>query len=440
MPTDDGVVETMRTWNPGVSLLTSSSLAAPAPLVATGAVGHSSSPAARSSNNIAFKSDNDATAKANETAVGGGRAKTRVGRMTSPLRGLRDRERGVPGTGKAAGVTAPALNPPPPPLTDVHARLRGSILSPSPLSSPATCFLGNAHHSPPIGSGGSGGGAISCPPMGLEPTGVERIGSHYSPAAQALYLDLDRGRLAWRGTDGAGCFGAESVGVDSGGGPGRGSLEGAKAPPWVQQRRAVESSRAARVWSGLDSRIVAAAAAGHHGGDQKAAAGGLPAAATAPPRLANNLPSGNGIDGRNDHPEEEEEPLLLRLPLPSSSSTAGTHSESLLDDGKQKTPVAPGDPRRSGRTPRSSNSGVRLTHAPDDALWSAEREQSSCWGEGDGGSGGVAQTPALGRAGSVSGVGGDGGSRGHGAAAVMKVARAVKEAETEERYQTGRTR
>lgn len=419
MPDDDGVVETMRTWTPGVVVPTTTFLTAVPPLAVAGTSGRSSSPAARGNGNTAFKAGHDATAKAAETAIAGGKAKARVSRMTSPLRGLRGREKGA---ATEAEVAAPTLNPPPPPLMDVHARLRGSVLSPSP--SPATCTPGSARQPSPAGSGGVGvGAATSCPPMGLEPTGVERLGSHYSPAAQALYLDLARGRLAWRDAGGAGCLRAERV-ADSGDDPGRGALEGAEAP-WVQQRSAVGSLRASRVWSGLDSRIVASA--GGHPAGGKTAAGGLPAAATVPPRVT-NLPSGFEIvDGRG-HVERKE-------PLPSPSPPSPAAEKRKLD-----RPVAPSNPRGSGTTPRRGTSGVRLTSAPRRVLSRAEREAGSGAGGSEGRSGGVAQKKAFERLEGGSevdngGGGGSGGDGGHGATAVLQAALVVKAAETEEQHQ-----
>lgn len=427
MPTDDGVVETMRTWNPGVA-------------VSAGVSGYSSSAAVRGNSNSAFKHDHDATAMASETTIAGGRTKTRASRMTSPLRGRRVRDKGGARTATAAGVNAPLiLSPPPPPLMDVHARLRGSVLSPSP--SPSTCFLGNAHQSAPVASGGSGGGAIACPPMGLEPTGVERLGSHYSPAAQALYLDLGRGRLAWRDADGAGSFRPGSVEVSSSGGPGGGYLESPESP-WVQQRKAVESSRASRVWSGMDSRIIAAAAvaAGHCAGGE-ATTGGPPAATMVLPAPA-NPPSGFDIDGSKDTTERKEPSLSPSSPTPSSPPTAReTLSDKLPWERKHNYPVAPSDPRGSGTTPRISSSGFRLTHGPGEALLSADRNRSSFVGEGEsGGADGVAQTPDVGRAGSGIGIDGAGHHRGSGAGAVVEFARAVRDAESEERHQAGFTR
>lgn len=79
---------------------------------------------------------------------------------------------------EAGAVVPPPSPPPPPPLLDVHARLRGSIISPSDA--------GTAPNGPQNG------------PLGLEPRGVERVGGHYSPAAQELSLDPSRGVITWR--------------------------------------------------------------------------------------------------------------------------------------------------------------------------------------------------------------------------------------------------
>lgn len=428
MPTGDGVVETMRSWTPGVVQPATSALAVPTPLAATAAfAGHASSAAARGNTNTnkatLFKSDHDiAAAMASDTATAGGRAKTRVGRNTSPLRGLRGRERGVAGIATtAAGVNAPpTLSPPPPPLMDVHARLRGSVLSTSPF--PTT-----------------GVGAIACPPMGLEPTGVERLGGHYSPAAQALYLDLERGRLAWRGSNGAGCLRPGSVEVDSSGGTGAGSLEGIEVP-WAQQREATGSSRASRVLARLDSRIITATSS-HHAGGKAAAGGGLPTA-TRVPLSPVNLPLDFGINGSNGRTEEKEA-FFPPSPLSPLSPTAGRVSDRPSEARNHTKPVAPNDPRGSRTTPRRSTSGVRLTYAPDDdVLPSAERENESSTREGEGsGPGGVGQTQVSGLVESGSDADGVDGSRGHGGAtAVVEAARAVWAVESEKRQQAGFTR
>lgn len=69
-------------------------------------------------------------------------------------------------------------------------------------------------------AGGRGGGGVGVKhgrgawPLGSEPRGVERLGNHYSPAAQALYLDPERGCIAWRDCGKAG-FGV-GIGLESG--------------------------------------------------------------------------------------------------------------------------------------------------------------------------------------------------------------------------------
>eukprot|EP00903_Cladosiphon_okamuranus_P012758 g11926.t1 len=445
MPTDDGVVETMRSWTPGVVLPTTSAMTATTPLAATAAtVGHPSLAPARgntSNDNAAvFKSDHDiAAAMTSDTATAGSRAKNRGGRITSPLRALRGWERGVAGIATStAGVNAPPpLNPPPPPLMDVHARLRGSVLSPSP--SPTTGVIGNACQSSPIahGSGSSGRAIVACPPMGLEPTGVERLGSHYSPAAQALYLDLGRGRLAWREADGTRCLRPGSVEVNRGGGTGVGSLEGIEVTPWAQQRETAGSSRASRVLAGLDSRIVAAASS-HHMGGKAAAGGGMPMAISVPP-MPVNLPPNFSIDGRNGRMEEREA-LPSPSPLSSLSPTAGRVSDQTSEARNHITPVTPNDPRGSRTNPRHSTAGVRLTYARgDDVLLSVERDEKPRTREGERSvPGGVVQTQVFGPLGSGSDADRVDSSRGYGGTtAVVEAARAVWAVDSEKRHQAG---
>lgn len=152
-----------------------------------------------------------------------------LGRMTSQLRGLRGRQRTLLGAfTKQTEADRPASSsnvdhpppPLPPPLMDVHARLRGSVLS-APSSSrpsPGRGVRGKGCESngidramatvvsgTPVDAGLTAAAVFGCRPMGLEPTGVERLGSHYSPAAQFLYIDPNRGCLAWRDGDGRDC-------------------------------------------------------------------------------------------------------------------------------------------------------------------------------------------------------------------------------------------
>lgn len=126
---------------------------------------------------------------------------------------------------------------PPASLIDVHARLRGSIVSPQPrpsqlalsgrssstvgrgpgyvsLSSTARAQTGGQSSSVDLSleTGSESActavsGTVAATPKKwqdssstsrLEPTGVERLGNHYSPGAQALYLDLDLGCIARR--------------------------------------------------------------------------------------------------------------------------------------------------------------------------------------------------------------------------------------------------
>lgn len=115
---------------------------------------------------------------------------TRRGRIGRSLV-LKKRGRLAEASVTAAGpVAQPPSPPPPPPLLDVHARLRGSILSPSDA------------------------GTSQNGPLGLEPRGVECVGGHYSPAAQALSLDPSRGVITWR--RGERMFGCQGGGRDGG--------------------------------------------------------------------------------------------------------------------------------------------------------------------------------------------------------------------------------
>lgn len=115
---------------------------------------------------------------------------TRRGRIGRSLV-LKKRGRLAEASVTAAGAVAqPPSPPPPPPLLDVHARLRGSILSPSDA------------------------GTAQNGPLGLELTGVECVGGHYSPAAQELSLDPSRGVITWR--RGERSFGRQGGGRDGG--------------------------------------------------------------------------------------------------------------------------------------------------------------------------------------------------------------------------------
>lgn len=58
--------------------------------------------------------------------------------------------------------------------------------------------VGELADSEGTGDGSDVDGAALGWPLGLEPRGVERLGNHYSPAAQVLFLDRDRGCIAWR--------------------------------------------------------------------------------------------------------------------------------------------------------------------------------------------------------------------------------------------------
>lgn len=160
---DDGVVQTMRIWNPGAI----STAAAAAPQRAEQVI----------------------TAPISERITSGRR---------SPLRSRRDRG--------ARRLSSPATiyKPPPPPLIDVYARLRGSIITPRHCGKPVSA------------AGGIESKTLVSPkknPHGREATGVERVGSHYSPAAQGLLLDSCRGCISWREKRTEGVIGGGGGGV-----------------------------------------------------------------------------------------------------------------------------------------------------------------------------------------------------------------------------------
>ncbi|CAM9601528.1 unnamed protein product, partial [Ectocarpus fasciculatus] len=294
MPTDDGVVAAMRAWNPGASSASSAG---------TGASGHlaflgdgNDSDVGRTSGLLGKDATGAAKTKAGEIVGSTVRARIGLGRMTLPLRGFRDRARtpvgmatGDSATGTAAGTVV--SSPPPPPLMDVHARLRGSVLSASPP--PMACLLeATAAPSPSSPNGGRAIASSVLPernrsraaaaepgtrPTGhralwLEPKGVERLGSYYSPAAQLLYLDVSRGCLAWRESFNTGGF-TSNNGASNSGGVGGGLYLSILAPATpklarndaAREQPSPTNSASAHVSVGVSNGTRAAPQRGPHG-------------------------------------------------------------------------------------------------------------------------------------------------------------------------------
>lgn len=408
MPTDDGVVAAMRAWNPGASSPSSAR---------TGVSGHLAFLGDGDDSDVRSKSGvlgKDATGAAkimgDEIAVGTVRTRIGLGRMTLPLGGFRDRGRTPVGmaTGEGAAATAAGTvvsPPPPPPLMDVHARLRGSVLPASP--SPMACLLAATTAPSPSSPNGGRGIANSVSPerkrsraaaveprtrptghraLWLEPTGVERLGSYYSPAAQLLYLDVSRGCLAWREGGNTGGFTSSNGGSNNGGvGGGLDSRVLAPATPKLVRRDAAREqtsptdSANPRVYLGILSNGTRAASQrgpngvnatvvtgtssnekdGHelgwrtpHGESEcrnrpayagGGGGGGGPSVPSSSEARQLPRPHDNNYSSRNDGQEERSETLMSSSPPDAIAAGAGVQPPELPSEGNNNAvgPLVP---------------------------------------------------------------------------------------------------
>lgn len=171
---DCNLVETMRAWNPGVPPKASST-------ATTMTTSHASQ-----GDGLSFSPRGNLHHHHSVTDIVG---RGGIGKQVSSGRG---------GVAARVGASGSAVNLPaqrvPPPLIDIHARLRGVILSSPRRSNTKSAAVAGGGLEDRTGRTGP----AEIAPLGLEPRGVERVGSHYSPAAQDLLLDLCRGCITWR--------------------------------------------------------------------------------------------------------------------------------------------------------------------------------------------------------------------------------------------------
>ncbi|CAB1120679.1 unnamed protein product [Ectocarpus sp. CCAP 1310/34] len=451
MPTDNGVVAAMRAWNPGASSASSAGTGVSGSLAL---LGDGNDGDVRSKSGLLGK---DATGAAKITAgeITGSTVRARIGlgRITLPLRGFRDRGRTPVGmaTGDSAAATAATVvSPPPPPLMDVHARLRGSVLSASP--SPMARLLAATTAPSPSSPYGDRGIANSILPerkrsraaavepgtrptghraLWLEPTGVERLGSYYSPAAQLLYLDVSRGCLAWRESANTGGFTCNDGGSDNGGvGGGLGSRILLPATPKLARRDAARGkssytdSANAQGYDGIVSSITRAASQagpngvnakvvtrtgssekdGHElglrtphkesechnrpayaGGGDGGCGPGVPSSSKA---CDMSRPHDSSHDSRNDGHEGRSETLMSSSPPDAIAAGAGVQPPELPSEGNNNTvgPLVteslPGREKASDRScpPRAGQEGAlagcEVAHPPRSPSPPVKRRQS----------------------------------------------------------------
>ncbi|CAM9159174.1 unnamed protein product, partial [Ectocarpus sp. 8 AP-2014] len=455
MPIDNGVVAAMRAWNPGRSSASSAGTRASGSLAF---LGDGNDGDIRSKSGLLGKNATGAAKiTAGEIAGSTVRARIGLGRMTLPLRGFRDRGRTPVGmaTGESAAATAATVvSPlPPPPLMDVHARLRGSVLSASP--SPMARLLAATTAPSPSSPNGDRGIARSVLPerkrsraaaveprtrptghraLWLEPTGVERLGSYYSPAAQLLYLDVSRGCLAWRENANTGGFTCNEGGSNSGGvGGGLGLRILAPATPKLARRDAARGqtsptdSANPQVYVGMVSNVTRAASqggpigvnatvvtgtgssekdghelglrtphmesechnrpayAGGGGGGGGGGGSGLPSSSEA---RQMSRPHDSSHSSRNDGQEGRSETLMSSSPPDAIAAEAGVQSPELPSEGNNNTvgPLvpesSPGRERTSDRNcpPRAGQEGAlagcEVAHPPRSSSPPVKRNQT----------------------------------------------------------------
>lgn len=454
MPTDKGVVAAMRAWNPGASSASSAGTGVSGSLAF---LGDGNDGDVRSKSGLLGK---DATGAAKITAgeIAGSTVRARIGlaRMTLPLRGFRDRGR-TP-VGMATGETAAAMAatvvspPPPPPLMDVHARLGGSVLSASP-SSMARLLAATTVPSPSSPNGDRGIANSVLPerkrsraaavepgtrPTGhralwLEPTGVERLGSYYSPAAQLLYLDVSRGCLAWRESANTGGFTCNDGGSNSGGvGGGLRSRILLPATPKLARRDAARGktsptdSANPQVYVGMVSNVTRAASQGGpngvnatvvtrtgssekdghelglrtphmesechnrpaHAGGGGGGGGGVLGVSSSSEARHMSRPHDSNHGSRNDGQEGRSETLMFSSPPDAIAAGAGVQPPEQPSEGNNNTvgPLvpesSPGRERTSDRScpPRAGQEGAlagcEVAHPPQSSSPPVRRSQT----------------------------------------------------------------
>ncbi|CBJ27106.1 similar to Dynein heavy chain 3, axonemal (Axonemal beta dynein heavy chain 3) (Ciliary dynein heavy chain 3) [Ectocarpus siliculosus] len=455
MPTDNGVVAAMRAWNPGRSSASSASSAGTGVSGSLAFSGDGNDGDIRTKNGLLGKNATGAAKiTAGEIAGSTVRARIGLGRMTLPLRGFRDRGRTPVGiaTGESAAATAATVvsPPPPPPLMDVHARLRGSVLSASP--SPMARLLDATTAPSPSSPNGDRGIANSVLPerkqsraaavepgtrptghlsLWLEPTGVERLGSYYSPAAQLLYLDVNRGCLAWRENANTGGFTCNEGGSNTRGvGGGLGSRILAPATPKLARRDAARGqtsptdSANPQVYVGMVANVTRVASQGGPNGvnatvvtgtgssekdghklglrtphmesechNRPAYAGGGgggggPGVPSSSEARQMSRPHDSSHSSRNDGQEGRSETWMSSSPPDATPAKAGVQSPELPSDGNNNTvgPLvpesSPGRERTSDRNcpPRAGQvgalAGCEVTYPPRSSSPPVKRNQT----------------------------------------------------------------
>lgn len=241
---DTGAVQVMRAWNPGAvsktaSIADTGKTAKTSPKIppAPKVVGKKMNDTSDNANTNGTTSPNRSAGSGSPMMGGGARGRSRIRSTVPPLR------------------IVPAVAAPPP-LIDVHARLQGSLISisQSRLLEVTPSGGGEAGSFGGGGKAATGGGARPSSRQ-VEPSAVERLGGHYSPAAQGLFVDPNRGCVAWRQR--------EAIHYADGGGGGgnnvRGdrclsSPRGAHLSPWRGEDRSRPGVR-----TEVDRRVVSSA-------------------------------------------------------------------------------------------------------------------------------------------------------------------------------------
>lgn len=242
---DTGAVQVMRAWNP-VAVSKTASIADTGKTAKT-------SPKIPPAPGVVGKKEGDTSDNAH---TNGTTPPTRSAGSGSPLVGGGG---GARGRSRIRSTVPPLRIMPavaaPPPLIDVHARLQGSLISTSQprLLEVTPSGVGEVGS---FGGGGKGGARPSS--RQVEPSAVERLGGHYSPAAQGLFVDPNRGSVAWRqrgaihyADDGGSGGGNDNVGGDRC----LLSSRGAHCSPWRGEDRSRPGVR-----TEVDRRVVSSSA------------------------------------------------------------------------------------------------------------------------------------------------------------------------------------